>query len=314
MAISFRELVQKRVVVFDGAMGTSIQSQNLTANDFGGEQFEGCNEYLNIVKPASIEQIHTSFFEVGCDVVETNTFGATSLVLGEYGIAEQTYEINRSAAQIAKKVAGYFRTEKIPKFVAGSIGPGTRLPSLAQISFDEMNEMYQVQTKGLIDGGVDLLIIETCQDILQVKSAITGVLSVLKEKGKDLPIIIQVTLEKDLNTMLVGTEIGAALTALEPYAIDAIGINCATGPKDMREHIHYLSKFSPKWISVQPNAGMPENIDGVPVYKLQPDKLALAHLEFVEEDKVNIVGGCCGTTPAHLEAVVNSLKKSVIGR
>ena len=307
MAISFRELVNKKVVVFDGAMGTSIQSQNLTPIDFGGEQFDGCNEYLNIIKPTSIEQIHTSFFESGCDVVETNTFGATSLVLGEYGIAGQTYDINHSAAQIAKRVAKSFSTAKIPKFVAGSIGPGTKLPSLGQISFDEMFEMYQVQANGLIEGGVDLLIIETCQDILQVKSAITGVLSALKNRGKDLPIIVQVTLEKDLNTMLVGTEIGAALTAIEPYTIDAIGINCATGPKDMREHVHYLSNFSPKWISVQPNAGMPENIGGLPVYKLQPDQLAKAHLEFIEEDKVNIVGGCCGTTPEHLEAVVEAV-------
>ena len=312
MSILFRELLQKRVVIFDGAMGTSIQALSLTPENFGGEQFDGCNEYLNLKKPEAIEKIHYDFFQIGCDVVETNTFGATSLVLDEYGIGEQTFEINRAGARLAKKAAQASSSTNSPKFAAGSIGPGTRLPSLGQISFETMNRMYQEQASGLVEGGVDLLVIETCQDILQTKAALTGVLEVLERTGKNLPVLVQVTIEKDLNTMLVGTEIGGALAALEPYPIDVIGINCATGPEDMREHVHYLSRYSPKKISVQPNAGMPENVAGVPVYKLQPDELAKAHLEFIKRDRVNIVGGCCGTTPDHLEAVVKAVsgKKS----
>ena len=312
MSISFRELLQKRVVIFDGAMGTSIQALALGFENFGGEEFDGCNEYLNLKKPEAIEKIHHDFFQVGCDVVETNTFGATSLVLDEYGIGEQTFEINRAGARIAKKAAQDSSSANSPKFAAGSIGPGTRLPSLDQISFETMNSMYQEQARGLVEGGVDLIIIETCQDILQTKAALTGVLDVLERTGKDLPVLVQVTIEKDLNTMLVGTEIGGALAALEPYPIDVIGINCATGPEDMREYVHYLSQYSPKKISVQPNAGMPENIAGIPVYKLQPEELAKAHLEFINRDQVNIVGGCCGTTPDHLEAVVKTIpgKKS----
>ncbi len=315
MALSFRELMQKRVVIFDGAMGTSIQNFNLSAYDFGGGEYDGCNEYLNLMKPDVIEKIHAGFFEVGCDAVETNTFGATSLVLGEYGLAAQTYNINRTAAALAKKVANSFASPDSPRFVAGSMGPGTRLLSLGQISFDEMHAMYLLQAKGLIDGGVDLFIIETCQDILQAKAALTAVLQAKAEKKCDLPVMVQVTIEKDLGTMLVGTDISAAVTALEPYPIDVIGINCATGPEDMRQHVHYLSNYSSKMISVLPNAGIPENVDGHPVYKLQPDELARAHLEFVGKDHVNIIGGCCGTTFDHLEAVVKTVKgKSAAGR
>ncbi len=313
MSILFRDLVRRRVVVFDGAMGTAIQAHKLTAADFGGSQFEGCNEQLNLTRPDVIESIHAEFFTVGCDVVETNTFGANFMVLGDYDLMDQVYESNRAGAHLAKKVAQTFTSSSKPCFVAGSIGPGTRLPSLGQITFSALEQGYQTQVRGLIDGGVDLLVIETCQDILQTKAALNAALAILHEKGQDLPIIIQITLEKGSGTMLVGTDISAALTVLAPYAIDAIGINCATGPADMREAVHFLSQFSPKLISVQPNAGMPENVQGTAVYPLQPDELAEAHRQFVENDGVNIIGGCCGTTTTHLEAVVKALKNRHCG-
>jgi len=246
-------------------------------------------------------------------VVETNTFGANFMVLGDYDLMDQVYESNRAGAHLAKKVAQTFTSSSKPCFVAGSIGPGTRLPSLGQITFSALEQGYQTQVRGLIDGGVDLLVIETCQDILQTKAALNAALAILHEKGQDLPIIIQITLEKGSGTMLVGTDISAALTVLAPYAIDAIGINCATGPADMREAVHFLSQFSPKLISVQPNAGMPENVQGTAVYPLQPDELAEAHRQFVENDGVNIIGGCCGTTTTHLEAVVKALKNRHCG-
>ena len=305
---NFRELVHERIVLFDGAMGTTIQSLGLTAEDFGGARYEGCNEHLNLTNPGVIESIHAGYFDAGADVVETNTFGATALVLGEYGLAEQAYEINREGARIARRVADVFSSRSWPRFVAGSMGPGTKLPSLGQISFDELFQMYTVQARGLLDGGVDLFLIETCQDPLQAKAAVAAVVEVLRNAGRDLPILVQVTIEKDLNTMLVGTDIAAALAIFEPYPIDGLGMNCATGPEDMREHVHYLSQNSPKWISVQPNAGMPENVGGRAVYKLQPEELARAHVEFIERDGVNIVGGCCGTNAEHIRAVAEAIR------
>ena len=311
---TFREWVRERVVLFDGAMGTTIQSLELSAEDFGGAELEGCNEHLNLTRPDVIQSIHAGYFEAGADVVETNTFGATPLVLGEYGLAEQAYEINRVGAEIARKVADEFTAPGHPRYVAGSMGPGTKLPSLGHISFDELYAGYRVQARGLVDGGVDLLLLETCQDPLQAKAGLAAVLDVLKEKRKDLPVLLQVTIEKDLNTMLVGTDIGAAVAIFEPYPIDGLGINCATGPEDMREHIHYLSQYSPKWISVQPNAGIPENVGGRAVYKLTPEELARAHAEFIERDRVNIVGGCCGTNAEHIRAVAEVVRDKRAGR
>ena len=234
----FRRRLRERVLIFDGAMGTSIQDRSLALDDFGGK--EGCNEYLVLTRPQVIREIHASFLTVGCDAVETDTFGASRLVLGEYDLADHTYEINRIAAKLAREVADDFTTPEHPRFVVGSMGPGTRLPSLGQIGWDELVSMYAEQARGLLDGGAQILLIETCQDLLQAKAAIVGCRDSMRASGADVPLMVQVTMEKT-GTMLLGTEIGAALTALEPYGLDVIGLNCATGPQEMMEHVRYLS-------------------------------------------------------------------------
>jgi len=305
--MKIRELLHKKILIFDGAMGTNLQKKNLTAEDFGGARFEGCNEYLNMTRPDVVREIHASFLEVGSDIVETNSFGGTALVLKEYGLADQVYEINRKAAEIAKSAAREFSTPSKPRFVAGSMGPGTKLPSLGQIDFRTFHQMYYDQAKALMDGGVDLFLIETSQDILQAKAALLAILRLEKEQGRDIPVIVQVTIEKDLGTMLVGTEIGAAVTTMEPFPLFAFGMNCATGPEDMREHVRYLGHYSPFPISIQPNAGMPDNINGQTVYPLTPEELARAHYDFITKNGVEIVGGCCGSEPEHLKAVVEAV-------
>lgn len=301
---NFLEALKQRIVVFDGAMGTNIQVQNLTPDDFGG--LDGCNEYLVITKPEAVEKVHSGFFEAGCDVIETDTFGSTSIVLAEYDIADKAYELNLKAAQLAKRVAADFSTNDKPRWVAGSMGPTTKLPSLGHISFLDMKKSYYEQTRGLVDGGVDLLIIETCQDLLQTKSALTAIFEYLKETRQRVPVIAQVTIEA-FGTMLMGTEIGAALTALEPFPIDVIGMNCATGPKQMSENVRYLCQNSTLPVSVIPNAGIPENVGGHAHYKETPESLAADLAHFARDLGVNIVGGCCGTTPAHLRAVVDAI-------
>jgi len=306
MPNEFRQQLRERVLIFDGAMGTSIQDRNLSLDDFEGK--EGCNELLVLSRPQVIREIHASFLEVGCDAVETNTFGASRLVLGEYGLAEQAYEINRSAARVAREVAADFSSPAQPRFVVGAMGPGTRLPSLGQIGFDDLLAMYTEQARGLLDGGADVLLVETCQDLLQAKAALIGCQDAMAAVGAARPLMVQVTLEAS-GTMLLGTELGAALTALEQYDVDAIGLNCATGPQEMMEHIHFLNRHSRKAISCLPNAGLPHMEDGRARYLLTPDELADYHRHFVEEHGVNVVGGCCGTTPAHLKRVAE-----VIGR
>ncbi len=304
MPNAFLNAIRERVVIYDGAMGTQIQERNLTADDFWGK--EGCNELLVLSRPDVIKEIHAGYFTAGADVVETDTFGATSIVLGEYGIADQAREINRAAAQIAKEVARDFSTEARPRFVAGSIGPTTKLPSLGHITFDGMSAAYTEQALGLIEGGADVLLIETSQDLLQAKAALAGVFDALRQSGKRLPVTVQVTLEAT-GTMLLGTEIGAALTALEPYDVDVIGMNCATGPREMNDAVRYLCHNSTKHVSVLPNAGLPQNVGGRAVYGLTPAELAKFHTLFVKEYGVRIVGGCCGTTPAHIKAVVDAV-------
>src|SRR5574341_191070 len=239
MTRDFRHCLRERVLIFDGAMGTSIQDRNLTPDDFEGK--DGCNEFLVLTRPQVIREIHASFLAVGCDAVETDTFGASRLVLGEYDLAEKAYEINRAAAALAREVAADFSTPSHPRFVVGSLGPGTRLPSLGQIGFDELVPMYVEQARGLLDGGADVLLIETCQDLLQAKAAIAACRDAMQAFGAEIPLMVQVTMEST-GTMLLGTEIGAALTALEPYGLDVIGLNCATGPQEMTEHIRYLSR------------------------------------------------------------------------
>src|SRR6266480_2187799 len=300
----FLQAVRERVVIYDGAMGTNIQFRNPSVDDFWGK--EGCNELLVLSRPDIINDIHASFFTVGCDVVETNTFGATRVVLAEYDLQDKVAELNIAAAKIAKEVAQQFSTKDQPRFVAGSIGPTTKLPSLGHIRFDDMAAGYFEQASALIEGGVDVLLIETSQDLLQAKAAVVGVFEAMQKAGKRLPVAVQVTLEAT-GTMLLGTEIGAALTALEPFDVDIIGLNCATGPIEMNDAVRFLGANSSKHVSVLPNAGLPQNEGGRAVYKLKPEELATYHKHFVQDYGVRIVGGCCGTTPEHLQAVVNAV-------
>src|SRR5713226_3718263 len=300
----FIQTVKERVVVYDGAMGTNIQARNPTLDDYWGK--ENCSEVLVLSRPDIIREIHADFFRVGCDIVETNTFGGSRIVLAEFELPDRVHEINLKAAQLAKEVAQQFSTKDRPRFVAGSMGPTTKLPSLGHISFDAMLASYEEQAAALIEGGVDVLLIETCQDLLQAKIATVAVLEAMRKAGKRLPVTVQVTLQES-GTMLLGTEIGAALTALEPYDVDIIGLNCATGPVEMNEAVRYLGLNSTKHISILPNAGLPQNVGGHAVYKLARKDLADYHKHFVQDYGVRIVGGCCGTTPEHLKAVVDAV-------
>ena len=293
---------ERPVLVFDGAMGTNLQVQNLTADDFGGAEYEGCNEYLVHTKPEAVAQVHRGFLEAGADVIETDTFGGTKLVLAEYNLADKAYYLNKTAAELAKQVATEYSTSEKPRFVAGSIGPGTKLPTLGHIDFDSLKDAYVEQAEALYDGGVDLLLVETCQDVLQIKAALNAIEEVFKKKGNRLPLMVSVTMEQ-MGTMLVGTEIDAALAILERYPIDILGLNCATGPDLMKDHIKYLSEHSPFIVSCVPNAGLPENIGGQAHYKLTPMELRMALMHFVEDLGVQIVGGCCGTRYDHIKSL-----------
>src|SRR6202142_3980935 len=301
---NFLQIVRERVVVYDGAMGTNIQLRNPTLDDYWGK--ENCSEILVLSRPDIIRDVHAGFLQVGCDVVETNTFGATRTVLTEFDLADRVREINLAAAKLAREAADQFSTKAHPRFVAGSMGPTTKLPSLGHITFDAMVEAYEEQAAALIEGGVDILLIETAQDLLQAKIAVVGVIDAMRKAGKRLPITVQVTLQES-GVMLLGTEIGAALTALEPYDVDIIGLNCATGPAEMNEAVRYLALNSTKEVSVLPNAGLPQNEGGHAVYKLTPAELAKFPKPFVVDYGVRIVGGCCGTKPEHLKAVVDAV-------
>ena len=303
----YLETVNERVVVFDGAFGTYVQDQNLTADDFGGQHLEGCNELLAITRPDLIAKMHEDFLKVGVDALETATFGSFSTVLAEYGIANRAYEITLAAARIAREVANSFESDGRPRYVAGSIGPGTKLPSLGHISFVDLRDTYEEHARALIEGGVDLLLIETCMDLLQIKSAMQGGRRAMKALGREVPIQVQVTMETT-GRMLVGTEIGAALTALLAMKPDVIGINCATGPAEMQEHLRHLSQHSPIPISVLPNAGLPSVVDGRTHYDLTPAQLAEFHRHHVQDLGIRVVGGCCGTTPEHLRQVVEAVR------
>jgi 5-methyltetrahydrofolate--homocysteine methyltransferase len=303
----YLETINERVVVFDGAFGTYVQDENLTADDFGGQHLEGCNELLAVTRPDLIARMHEDFLKVGVDALETATFGSFSTVLTEYGIADRAHEITLAAARIARDVANSFEGDGRPRFVAGSIGPGTKLPSLGHISFVELRNTYEEHARALIEGGVDLLLIETCMDLLQIKSAMQGGRRAMKALGREVPIQVQVTMETT-GRMLVGTEIGAALTALLAMKPDVIGINCATGPAEMQEHLRHLSQHSPIPISVLPNAGLPSVVDGRTHYDLTPAQLADFHRHHVQDLGIRVVGGCCGTTPEHLRQVVEAVR------
>src|SRR4051812_17079287 len=301
---SYLDAVHERVVIFDGATGTNLQLRDLTADDFGGMSMEGCNEILVDTRPDVIEDLHRSFFDVGVDVVETDTFGAFSTVLAEYGIAHRARELNRTAAGIAKEVAREFGPDR---WVAGSIGPGTKFASLGQIRFADLRDSYQEQVEGLLEGGVDLLIVETQFDLLGAKAALLACRRAMAEIGREVPLQVQVTIELT-GRMLPGTEIAAALCVMDSMRADVVGLNCATGPSEMAEHLRHLSQHARMPISCIPNAGLPSVVDGQMHYDLTPEQLADYHHRFITEMGVSIVGGCCGTTPEHLRAVVEKCR------
>lgn len=301
---TFLDAIHDRVVIFDGGMGTCIQTSGVTADDFGGPDLEGCNELLVVTRPDVIADVHRRYLEAGCDVIETDTFGAFAIPLGEYGIADRVHELNVAAARLARDVADDFSTPDRPRWVAGSIGPGTRFPSLGQIRYAELRDHYEAQSRALIEGGVDLLIIETMFDLLTVKAAMNGARRAMRAEGREVPLQVQVTMELT-GRMLPGTEIAAALAAIDPLRPDVIGINCATGPVEMGEHLRHLAAHARMPISCIPNAGLPSVVDGHMHYDLSPEGLAEHHERFVTELGVNIIGGCCGTTPEHMAAVVD---------
>jgi len=309
----YLDALEKKVLIFDGAMGTSLQKMNLTAEHFGGEKYVGCNDYLVITYPQAVEAVHRSFLEVGVDVIETNTFRSNRITLTEYGLQERVIEINRAAASLARRLADeYAEKTGQPRFVAGAMGPTGKLPSaddpeLSNIPFDELADVFREQAIGLIRGGADVLLIETSQDILEVKAAIRGLHRALEESGVSLPIQAQVTLDTS-GRMLLGTDVEAALAILEGLGIDVIGLNCSTGPEHMREPIRILGEQSPLPVACIPNAGLPLNVDGQAVYPLGPEPFANDLYEFVTQHNISIVGGCCGTTPAHLKLLVERLK------
>ena len=297
----FRTALAERVLVGDGAMGTMLQEAGLTLDDFDGH--EGCNEVLNATRPDVVRSVHEAFLDVGVDCVETNTFGANLGNLAEYGIEDRIRELARVGAAVARSAADGYATVERPRWVLGSVGPGTKLPTLGHVAFSRLRDAYTEQVAGLVEGGVDAVLIETSQDLLQTKAAVIGARRALAAAGEDLPVLVQVTVETT-GTMLLGTEIAAALTALLPLGVDAIGLNCATGPTEMSEHLRHLARHSPVPVTAMPNAGLPELTRDGAHYPLTPEQLADAHETFTSEFGLQLVGGCCGTTPEHLRRVV----------
>jgi 5-methyltetrahydrofolate--homocysteine methyltransferase len=304
MPEDLRSALSHRVVIADGAMGTMLQGYDLTLDDFA--QLEGCNEILNLTRPDVVRAIHDAYFDVGVDAVETNTFGANLSALGEYGIEDRIFELAEAAARIARASADTHSTPDRSRWVLGSVGPGTKLPTLGHLSYSRLRDAYQSQVEGMLAGGIDAVIIETSQDLLQTKAATLGAKRALTHAGRDHPIIVHVTVETT-GTMLLGSEIGAALAALEPLGIDLIGLNCATGPSEMSEHLRHLSRYAQIGVSCMPNAGLPMLTADGAYYPLKPVELADALEQFTAEFGLSLVGGCCGTTPEHLRHVVERL-------
>ncbi|MBW3588098.1 MAG: methionine synthase [Actinobacteria bacterium] len=301
---SFLEALQERVVIFDGAMGTSIHASQVSIDDYNGQ--EGNSEVLTFTRPEVIQSIHAGFLDVGCEVVETNTFGANVAAQGEYGQADKVYDLNLTAAKLAKEVASSYSDRT--RWVFGSIGPGTKLPTLGDIDFDTLADGYEIQVRGLIDGGADGLIIETCFDLLQTKAAIAGAMDAFTASSTKLPLIVQVTIQPE-GAMLLGSEIGAALATIDPFrVVDVIGINCSTGPVEMTEHVRYLCNHSRRPVSVQPNMGIPDVVAGVEHFPLTPEEFVRHHRIFVEEFGASVIGGCCGSTPEHMGQLVEALR------
>ncbi|MDA0989611.1 MAG: homocysteine S-methyltransferase family protein [Verrucomicrobia bacterium] len=289
------------IIIFDGACGTSLQEMTLPDSAWEGK--EGCNELLNVTAPDAIVAMHEAFLDAGAMVVETNTFGASSVVLGEYDLQDRVREINQAAVANARQaIAG-----RPNRFVAGSLGPGTKLPSLGHISYDDLFAAYKEQLHALAEADVDLLILETCQDLLQVKIAMVACFETLEELGKEIPVMVSVTVEQT-GTMLVGTDIAAATATIEPFPVMSLGMNCATGPAAMVSRVQYLSHNWPKRVSCIPNQGLPEVVNGKTHYPMTPEEFGKHMKHFVEDFGVSIVGGCCGSTPAHIEALADALK------
>ncbi|HEX5829988.1 MAG TPA: homocysteine S-methyltransferase family protein, partial [Gemmatimonadaceae bacterium] len=321
ISVSSRYLqeLSRRVLVYDGAMGTNIQRHHLTAADFGGKALEGCNDHLVLTRPDVIQGIHESFLAVGCDVVETCTFQSTPRRLAEWGLGEGAWELNVAAARLARAACDRFATPERPRFVAGSIGPTGMLPSssdpvLSRISFEELAEQYYQQAAALVEGGVDVLLVETAQDILEVKAAVAGFERLFAELGRRVPVQTQVTLDTS-GRMLLGTDVASALTTLEALRVDVVGLNCSTGPEHMREPVRYLAEHARLPLSVIPNAGLPLNTGtGEAVYPLEPEPMGRQLADLVREFGVRIVGGCCGTTPEHLAEIVRAVRAVEEGR
>ncbi|GAB3291480.1 methionine synthase [Parasphingorhabdus pacifica] len=296
----FLTALENRILVADGGMGTALQAYDLTLDDFA--QLEGCNEILNETRPDVVTGVYRGFLEAGSDAIESNTFGTNLANLGEYGITERIRDLAEKGASLARQCADEYSTPEKPRFVLGSMGPGTKLPTLGHAPYADLRDAYEENVLGMLEGGIDVVLVETSQDLLQTKSAIVGAKRAMEQLGRWVPIIAQVTVEQT-GTMLVGSEIGAALTALEPLGIDMIGMNCATGPAEMSEHLRVLAEHSTVPISVMPNAGLPELGANGAVYPLQPNELAEALVGFVNNFGVRLVGGCCGTTGEHITAV-----------
>ena len=305
MPADLRTTLSERVVIADGAMGTMLQGYDLSLADF--DQLEGCNEILNVTRPDVVRAIHDAYFATGVDAVETNTFGTNLAALGEYDIGHRIAELAEAAARIARASADAFSTPDRARWVLGSVGPGTKLPTLGHVTFAALRDAYQLQVEAMLAGGIDAVLIETSQDLLQAKAAAIGARRALQATGSSAPLIVNVTVETT-GTMLLGSEIGAALSTLEPLGIDLMGLNCATGPAEMSEHLRHLSKYAQVGISCMPNAGLPQLTADGARYPLTPVELADALQQFVGEFGLGLVGGCCGTTPAHLRQVVDRLQ------
>ncbi len=289
------------LIIFDGACGTTLQEMTIPDSAWGN--CEGCNEYLNLTAPEVITKLHASFVQAGAHVLETNTFGATRIVLAEYGLEDKVVDINAAAVENARKAIG----TATDRYIAGSLGPTTKLVSLGHIDQQTLIDAYIEQATALINASVDCFIIETCQDLLQVKTAVIAVIDAMESAGQELPIFVSVTIEQT-GTMLVGSDIAAVCATLEPFPVFSLGLNCATGPTDMESHIRYLSHHWPRRVSCIPNQGLPEVVDGKTVYRLSPQEYANHMKTFVEKQGVSVVGGCCGTSPEHIRALANTLE------
>ncbi len=300
---------EEPLLICDGACGTTLQTMDIPSNVWDGK--EGCNEYLNLSHPETIIDLHRSFLGAGAMAIETNTFGASSVVLAEYGLEEKVAAINHAAVANAKKAISEFATPDAPRYIMGSIGPTTKLPILGHISPEKLSEAVTEQMDALIDAGVDALIVETCQDLLQVKTVLIACFSLLEKKKVKLPVLASVTFEQQ-GTMLVGSDIGAVCATIAPFPVFSLGLNCATGPTDMESHIDYLCKHWDRRISCIPNQGMPEVVDGKTCYPLTPERYGQHMYDFITKKGVSIVGGCCGTSPEHTKALVEAVSRATV--